>query len=266
MPTSSTIFKACVEAIRASRLITREGVKDKEFHFQNWFGERLEELKLAYDEPGRNTYPDYRLVQEPSGYELKGLAYPGRDATYDSNSQVPCGEHHSRRVYYVFGRYPKSPDGDSYPVLDLVICHGSFLNADSSYVHKNRSFRGFGSYGDVLVRDRKMYVVPTPFALALGTAHHRTLILPSNEAVSDDLVRVGQLTRIESPELVCAYKFDLTTNELATERRPNPNAGKAHQFTAYRLAGDPTAPVELRDAAEVMAELDVEAEDEENVG
>jgi|SRR5829696_8936912 len=28
---------------------------------------------------------------------------------------------------------------------------------------------GFGSYGDILVRDRKMYVAPTPFALAEGT-------------------------------------------------------------------------------------------------
>ena len=50
-----------------------------------------------------------------------------------------------------------------------------FLNADNSYVHKNKSFRSFGSYGDILVRNRKMYVAPTPFALADGTAHHRVV-------------------------------------------------------------------------------------------
>lgn len=266
MTTSSTVFRACVEAIRTNKLITREGAKDKEFHFQNWFGARLEELDLDFDEPGRNTYPDFRLVQEPSGFEIKGLAYPGRDANYDSNSQVPSGEHHSRSVYYVFGRYPKDPDGHTYPVLDLVICHGSFLNADSTYVHKNKSFRGFGSYGDVLVRDRKMYVVPTPFALASGTAHQRTLILPQDEPVASDLVPVGNLTRVESAELVCAYRFDLTNNQLVTEKRPNPNAGKAHKFTAYRLQGDPTDAVSLRDAGQVLAELEVAASCSDNGG
>jgi hypothetical protein len=89
-------------------------------------------MELNYDSPGRNTYPDFRLVRQTEGYELKGLAYPGRDASYDCNSQVPRGEHNGRSVYYVFGRYPKKPDGDTYPVLDLVICHGSFLNADST--------------------------------------------------------------------------------------------------------------------------------------
>ncbi len=81
--------------------------------------------------------------------------------------------------------------GNSYPVLDLVLCHGSFLNADNTYIHKNKSFRGFGSYGDILVRDRKMYVAPTPFALAEGTAHRRTLIVPESHKVDDDLMDVG---------------------------------------------------------------------------
>jgi len=43
----------------------------------------------------------------------------------------------------VFGRYPAEPDGNSYPVFDLVICHGDFLNADHDYIHKNRSVKGF---------------------------------------------------------------------------------------------------------------------------
>ncbi|MDH3581604.1 MAG: hypothetical protein OEM91_13390, partial [Hyphomicrobiales bacterium] len=157
MSSNSTIFKQCVEAIRANELIEREGSKDKEFHFQNWFAKRLEKLDINFDTPGRNSYPDFRLVRSAEGYELKGLAYPGREADYDCNSQVPCGEHNGRQVFYVFGRYPVNPDGDRYPVLDLVLCHGTFLNADNNYVHKNKSFRGFGSYGDVLVRDRKMY-------------------------------------------------------------------------------------------------------------
>jgi hypothetical protein len=191
---------------------------------------------------------------------LKGLAYPGRDASYDCNSQVPRGEHNGRAVYYVFGRYPKEPDGNSYPVLDLVICHGSFLNADSSYIHKNKSFRGFGSYGDILVRDRKMYVAPTPFALAVGTAHARTLILPSDVEVGGNLVKVGDLVRRETSNFVAAYRFDLTKNELFPEHYPNPNAGREHPFTAYRLAGDPTEAVTLRSKREVLEELEEEAD------
>ena len=48
-------------------------------------------------------------------------------------------------------------------MLDLVVCRGDFLNADHTYVHKNKSVKGFGSYGDIMIRDRKMYVAPTPF-------------------------------------------------------------------------------------------------------
>lgn len=212
MTSVSKIFKSCVQAIRNGELIKRAGRNDKEFHFQNWFRKRLESSKIKFDSPGRNSYPDFRLVHFAEGFELKGLAYPGREADYDCNSQVPCGEHNGRQVYYVFGRYPTKPDGNSYPVLDLVICHGSFLSAECNYVHKNKSFRGFGSYGDILVRDRKMYVAPTPFALVDGTAHQRTLILPEGYAVDKDLAEVGILTRREVETIVVAYSFDLRTN------------------------------------------------------
>lgn len=251
----STVFRHCVSAMRANVLIEREGRNDKEFHFQNWFKSRLDDLGENYDEPGRNTYPDFKLVRHTEGYELKGLAYPGRDADYDCNSQLPCGEHNGRTVFYVFGRYPVKPDGNSYPVVDLVVCHGSFLNADNTYEHKNKSFRGFGSYGDILVRDRKMYVAPTPFALAEGAAHHRTLILPEDIAVDDDLVEIATLTRIEVDRMVVAYNFDLRTNELKTDLVPNPNAGKKHVFKAYRMHGDPLTPVKLVERSREKAEL-----------
>ncbi|MDA8120181.1 MAG: hypothetical protein M0Z85_09140 [Gammaproteobacteria bacterium] len=264
MSNASAIFKACVQAIQRGELIEREGRSDKEFHFQNWFQSRLESTGLNFDSPGRNSYPDFRLVRFAEGFELKGLAYPGRDASYDCNSQVPCGVHNGRQVYYVFGRYPKKPDGNRYPVLDLVLCHGSFLNADNTYIHKNKSFRGFGSYGDILVRDRKMYVAPTPFALADGTAHHRTLILPEGHAVDADLIEVGTLMRREVDQAVVAYSFDLRTNEIATTNVPNPSAGREHGFKAYRVAGDPADEVTLRARQRVLAELNAtEAADDD---
>ena len=115
------------------------------YYFQNWVGARLKETGLYYETGGRNSYPDFRMVHFPEGYEVKGLASPGREDTYDCNSQVPSGIHNGRTIFYVFGRYPAEPDGDSYPVTDLVICHGDFLNADHSYVHANKHAKGFGS-------------------------------------------------------------------------------------------------------------------------
>ncbi|MGD0190289.1 MAG: hypothetical protein ABSD74_06075 [Rhizomicrobium sp.] len=253
MTTAPDIFKLCVQAVRDGDLIEREGRSDKEFHFQNWFKNRLDSLNLNYDSPGRNTYPDFRLVHSAEGYEVKGLAYPGREADYDCNSQVPRGGHNGRSIYYVFGRYPARPDGNRYPVLDLVLCHGGFLNAEAAYVHKNKSFRGFGSYGDILVRDRKMYVAPTPFALVDGTAHRCTLILPSSVHIRGDFIQVGSLVRREADEITVAYNFDLQTNALETTRVPNPTAGRRHEFAAYRLNDDNGDPVSLRAPADVLA-------------
>ncbi len=262
MSQASIIFKQCVRSIASGELIEREGKNDKEFHFQNWFKARLDLMGLNYDSPGRNSYPDFRMVQFTEGYELKGLAYPGREADYDCNSQVPCGEHNGRQVYYVFGRYPAQPDGNSYPVLDFVLCHGSFLNADNAYIHKNKSFRGFGSYGDILVRDRKMYVAPTPFALAEGTAHRRTLILPASFRVEDGLIEVGTLVRREVESVVVAYSFDLRTNELETTLVPNPNAGREHTFKAYRVHGEPADTVSLKSRARILTEMSGDLDEE----
>lgn len=195
---------------------------------------------------GRNSYPDFRMVHIPEGYEVKGLAYPGREITYDSNSQVPSGNHNGRIIFYIFGRYPKEPDGDTYPVLDLVVCHGDFLNADHEYVHKNKSIKGFGSYGDILIRDRKMYVAPTPFGLVSGVAHTQTLILPADRDVSADYEHVGTLIRRETDELIVGYTFDLRSNTLTPDTIPNPSAGQEHTFHAWRIVGSAGDSVALR--------------------
>ncbi len=121
------VFVRCADAVHATKLISRESRQDKAFHFQNWFKARLGETGLNFEVGGRNTYPDSRLVASTEGFEVKGLAYPGREANYDCNSQVPSGRHNGRTIFYIFGRYPAEPDGDSYPVLDLVVCHGDFL-------------------------------------------------------------------------------------------------------------------------------------------
>lgn len=244
--TVAAFFTTCVVAIQNHRLIRRESRSDKEFHFQNWIQERLAETGFHYESGSRNSYPDFRLVAYPEGYEVKGLAYPGRETTYDANSQVPAGQHNGRTIFYVFGRYPMNPDGNSYPLLDLVVCHGDFLNADHTYVHKNQSVRGFGSYGDILIRDRKMYVAPTPFGLVTGVAHTHTLILPAEQEATGDWKEVGLLTRTESDKLIVSYQVDLVRNQLTSTTIPNPSAGKAHLFRAWRLRSGSDEPVAMR--------------------
>lgn len=255
------VFAECVRAIDNNELIEAVSAKDKEFHFQNWFQKRLMALRLDFDELGRNTYPDFRLVNHPEGYEIKGLAVPGRDKNYDSNSQIPTGLHHGRTIFYVFGRYPQDRTAKEYPVIDLVICHGDFLNIDHEYVHKNKSVKGFGSYGDIMIRDRKMYVVPTPFALTTGTIGTKTLIVPQQFPIDERFTKVGDLVRVEASELVIGYSFDLRTNILSAEKIPNPNAGNVHRFSAFRLSGqsgkevtmaavDPTELLEANDEAD----------------
>jgi hypothetical protein len=254
------VFRRCVQGIRQGLLITRESSTDKEFHFQNWFQARLRETGLNFERGGRNSYPDFRLVAATEGYEIKGLAYPGRDANFDSNSQAPSGFHNGRTIHYVFGRYPKKPDGNTYPVLDLVVCHGDFLNADHDYVHKNKSVKGFGSYGDILIRDRKMYVVPTPFRLVDGVAHQQTLILPADVKLGKDFFEIGKLRRRETAELVVGYSFNLKTNELIPEKVPNPSAGREHSFRAWRLRGSPRNRVGMRDISPERIALEVRDE------
>jgi hypothetical protein len=253
--TCADVFVACANAMKSAVLIQRVSSSDKEFHFQNWVERRIEDAGLDHDLAGRNSYPDFTLVQHPDGYEVKGLKYPGREANYDSNSRVPTGLHNGRTIYYVFGRYPADTSEKEYPVIDLVLCHGDFLNADHGYVHKNKSFRGFGSYGDLLVRDRKMYVAPTPFALADGTAGKATLITPHDLDSDSRLERVGQLVRSETDQFVTGYSFDLRNNTLTPSLAPNLCAGMEHEFIAYRLKGAAYGAVTMRDIQAVNAEL-----------
>ena len=145
---------------------------------------------------------------------------------------------------------------DRYPVLDLVVCHGDFLNAHHDYVHKNRSVRGFGSFGDILIRDRKMYVAPTPFGVVDGVAHQATLILPAAIGVPRGLTCAGEIVRREAAQLIVGYHFDLRTNTLTAGTVPNPGAEQEHAFRAWRLDGESEEPVRLR--AKVSKEAKVE--------
>lgn len=231
------IYLECDRAHREGVHIAKVSAGDKEFHFQNWFQDRLDACGLAYYEPERNTYPDFRLRRHHLGIEVKGVETPGRTADFDSNSQLPSGTHATRDIYYFFGRYPaKTGKKPTYPVLDLILCHGSFLNTENGDLRKNSSFKGFGSYGDISIRVRKMFVVPSPFARTHNTQGTTTLIVPAHlQPTSDLLVPVGDLTRIETDEIITHFQEVVGgKDERIIYAEPNPNAGREHHFTAYR--------------------------------
>jgi hypothetical protein len=97
-----------------------------------------------------------------------------------------------------------------------------------------------------MIRDRKMYVAPTPFGLATGVAHQQTLILPSDFRVDACVCQVGRLVRREAEKLVVGYAFDLRHSTLSAELVANPDAGREHHFCAYRLKDAPGDEVSLR--------------------
>jgi hypothetical protein len=68
------IFLACDYSVRNAVSIGRRSSRDKEYHVQDWFKHRLEGERINFDEPSRNSYPDFRIVNSPLGFELKGTS------------------------------------------------------------------------------------------------------------------------------------------------------------------------------------------------
>ena len=85
----------------------------------------------------------------------------------------------------------------------------------------------------MLVRGRKIYVSPTPFALPVGTAHQQTRILPAGSHVDTRLREAGRLWRREPKKFVAGHAFHPNANTLVPERLDNPSAGRGHSFSAF---------------------------------
>jgi hypothetical protein len=229
------IFLSLAHGFHNSVPIVRSSQQDKEYHFQNWVERRINTAGLKFEKLGRHGYPDFVLSEHPSGYEVKGLAVPGRIADFDCNSQLPLALQDGRTVYYIFGRYPNSTSLE-FPVHDLVLCSASLLNAETVNNNTNQSFRGAGSYGDILIRDRRMYVSPTPYALMPDTVGHATLVVERDSVtIPTQLCKVDQFERIESAEIVTGYSFDFASNKLSSKHAPNASAGTKHLFDLYRI-------------------------------
>lgn len=246
MSTAWSIFAACQRAV-ARKIPTSRPANDKEFHFQNWVYDRIREAGHHSSSVGRNTYPDFSIDGTGEAYEVKGITVGSRERDFDSNSALPSGVHQGKQVFYVFGRYDNDRTGGTNPTVhDIAIVHGSFLNAGQGFVAANRSLRVLGSYGDILLRDRKMYAPYTPYKLLSGVKGECTLVLPASEAMPAGFVEVGHFDRVETDLIPVGYKADLKADTLVGEFEPNPSSGVVHSFVAYRTQeSGSTTPVHL---------------------
>jgi hypothetical protein len=96
-----------------------------------------------------------------------------------------------------------------------------------------------------MIRDRKMYVAPTPFALTTGTTGLKTLIVPEEFENDSRYKEVGKLVRIETDLITIGYNYNLKNNEITPIKTINPNVGREHHFKAIRLRDDSNKPVAL---------------------
>ena len=118
--------------------------------------------------------------------------------------------------------------------------------------------KGFGSYGDIMIRNRKMYVAPTPYAIADGLTGTRTLVVPAEWGTPPHMQIVGRLDRREAPSIVVGYSFDLKSNVIAPTTIANPSAGKVHSFIAYRIERDSAQSVTIKADVPVVVPDDEE--------
>lgn len=243
------VFVACDTAVENRVPLRPPDPQSAGSPFQNWFEDSLGHAGISNHSLGSRQFPDFVLDNSPEGFELKGLVCPGREGTFDANSQLPKGEHEGNSIFYVFGRYPKDADKNRKGLADLLIVHGSLLSLDGQPIHKNTSILGGGSYGDILIRVRKMFAPPTPYAILGGTAGQRTLVAPVEMAHALDADRrlqpVGSVVRYEADQIIRKIVLDLGQVDLEVESDPNPCAGVGHEFRAYRTTGQPSDLITL---------------------
>ncbi|EXJ14200.1 hypothetical protein [Imhoffiella purpurea] len=243
MSHSIEIFLAAHRAMIAGIHMTPRSANDKEYFPQDWFADRVDGLGLPLMPQGRNSYPDFWVGDDAhapvEGYEIKSLAFNhGRPARkdYDSNSTIPSGRKDGRDVFLVFFLYTGS-GASPRPVQSLCIAHGDLINADHAVAaaHVNEAIRGFGSYGEGFIRDRKMYVFPHPLTVYPAGIGRCSLILPADWDVSDPrLARVGSLERVVADESLQGYRIHLdgkTPADKQTMRRSD--AGQQRRFHIY---------------------------------
>ncbi len=214
---------------------------DKEYFAQDWFQARLRSAGLDFCVEGRNSYPDYWVSRGDvvEGYEVKSLAFAGgRPARkdIDFNSTIPSGRKAGRDIFIVFFLYTGSGISPR-SVHTISVVHGDLVNADHAIAdeHLNVQIKEFGSFADGFIRNRKMYVFPTPVSLDPGGLGRCRLVVPEAwELTQRGLRHVGTMERKIAPQAVESYTIRLRgRGQAEVSKVPVAGAGNLLRFRIY---------------------------------
>jgi hypothetical protein len=244
MTLCNAVFKGLAARWRDTPMMPRSA-NDKEYFAQDWFAARLDDLRIPYEQQGRNSYPDFFLGEAGvgvEGYELKSLAFTnGRPARHDIdfNSTIPSGLKDGVPIFLLFFLYEGRGDAPR-TIHSVSLAHADLINADHKLAdeHVNIAIHDFGSYGDGFIRNRKMYVFPHPLSLDPGGIGRCRLIVPAGWPMEPDGLRqAGTISRRIADTAVSSYEIQLYAGaEPSIRREPYDVAGRAIEFSVFELA------------------------------
>lgn len=237
-----TIFLEMANAIKQGRSMLPRSANDKEYFAQDWFSDRVKATGLEAMQQGRNSYPDFWVsdVHITEGYEIKSLSFAnGRPARrdIDFNSTIPSGKKGDNECFLVFFLYTGSGSNPR-PVHTVSLVHGDLINSDHALAdaHINVSITQFGSYGNGFIRNRKMYVLPTPITIDPTGIGKVRLITPQNWNIQhSQLTNVGKITMRVADESISQYTIDMLGGKPVTEMKKNVNAGEEKHFDVFEV-------------------------------
>jgi hypothetical protein len=242
-PICVEVFLAACRAIQKKIAMTPRSANDKEYFPQDWFLDRVNEIShYTCEQSGRNSYPDFWVNsrEKREGYEIKSLSFTsGRPARkdIDFNSTIPSGKKEGCDVFLVFFLYTGS-GSNARDVQSFVISHGDLINADHELadLHENHAIRGFGSYGDGFIRDRKMYVLPHPLTIYPKGIGMASLIVPSSWDVKHpNLKKVDTINRPMAEKRLKGYTIDLWGGEPSQVTENSPRANTLGAFDVFQF-------------------------------
>jgi len=250
MPPQATnaveIFVQMALAARRGVTMMPRSASDKEYFFQDWFTDRLNEYGKPFVQQGRNSYPDFWVQGTPEeGFEVKSLGFKERPARkdIDFNSTIPSGRKVGKDVFLVFALYTGS-GARPRTAHSLSVAHGDLINSDHALAdeHLNVAIRHFGSYADGFIRNRKMYVFDHPVTIDSEGLGRARLIVPQGWGIQDGrLKKIKTLERTVAPQAVDTYTIKLHgKGEAAVTTVPYSNAGTKFLFDVFGMADEPT--------------------------
>ena len=225
------LFRSYASAHAIGVVAVKRSKDDKEYFVQDWVEERAAEARCEVEAQGRNKYPDFWLSLDGTtiGNEVKSLAHHpnGRPARkdLDFNSTAPQSLMQGRDCFLTFVLYRHDSLDSPLQGTVTTVCLAdiAFLNADKNFVPLNLSVKKFGSYGDGIIRNRRMYRFRHPVTvldeIGLDIRGRPTLILPEGslgqaEALADRLLQIGSVERATAPQRLASYLVNVRTGEI----------------------------------------------------